>query len=76
MDGDGHHSPVGPDSIANVLNFQRHLAALETDKESEDFIRRFLIRAPGYAPLRVIRRVAECLLQCRKEELANEAQSN
>ena len=67
---------MNKDQTARFHRYVARVAAVETDPEAEQRIRSLLERVARTCPRYALRRLGECLLEMRREDLRKEAEMN
>jgi len=60
----------------NLGIFTESLRNAPTDKKAETFVRMMLERFAKNCPMHVLVQLGQCVIDCRKSELRNEAEQN
>jgi hypothetical protein len=60
----------------NLREFAQYVRSAPTDKGAERIVRTMLERVAKSCPMEVLVQLAQCLIDCRKFELRNEAEQN
>lgn len=59
-----------------VQEFQKHVKMAATDAQSEEIVRVMLERVAKTCPMHVLVQLGQCLVDCRRSELRDEAERN
>ena len=60
----------------NLRDFTEHVRNAPTNSASEQFVRMMLERWAKRCPMRVLMQLGQCVIDCRKADLRDEAEQN
>jgi hypothetical protein len=70
------HPPPYNSGMDRLPEFERYVRAAPTDAESERIVRTMLGRFAKSCPMDVLVQLAQCVIDCRRAELRDEAGRN